>query len=79
MLEGDTDSVGRQSALAGVPALLPLLEAGSAVDELRELIAVPASIEQGLRAFALAHPEDEPLVDRPLMFRKLSWMSSIAW
>lgn len=35
MLERDTYSLGRQSALAEAPALLPLLEEGSTFEEIR--------------------------------------------
>ena len=60
MVEGDAYSVSRQSASAEAPGLLPLLEDGNTVEEIRELIAVPAGIEKRLREFAAAFPEEGP-------------------
>jgi hypothetical protein len=70
MVEGDTCSLGRLSAITEARALLPLLENGSAVEELRQLVAVDSKTEQWLLAFARAHPEEAHFVDRALMFRQ---------
>jgi hypothetical protein len=51
-------------------SLLKLLDTGSTVEEIRDLIAVPAPIEEALRAFARAHPEEAHFIDRALMFRQ---------
>lgn len=61
--------LGRQSPIAEARALLPFLDDGSTVAEIRELIAVPPATERTLRAYARAHPEEQPFIERGLKFR----------
>jgi hypothetical protein len=42
---------------------------GNTLEELQKLIAIPPRIEQSLRAFARAHPEDSPWIEASLNFR----------
>lgn len=66
----DDELLGRQSAVAEARALYRMIGHGSnTADTLRELIAVPPLIEQVLRAFAQAHPEEAHSIDRNLKFR----------
>jgi hypothetical protein len=64
-------SLGRQSAIAEARALYRMAACGTeSVEGICGLIAVPVRIEQALRAFARAHPEEAHFVDRALMFRQ---------
>jgi hypothetical protein len=69
--EEDSFALGCQSARAEARALVPLLRAGSTVEELRELISVAPRVEHALRAFALANPEEAHGIERSLKFRFL--------
>src|SRR6266851_178755 len=69
--EVDSFALGCQSARAEARSLLPLLLAGSTVEAIRELIAVPARTETVLRAFARAHPENAAFIEKSLKFRIL--------
>ena len=66
----DDELFGRQSALAEARALLPLLDHGSGVEEVRRLIGVSPEAERVLRAFAQAHPEERAFIERAIKFRK---------
>ena len=59
------------SARAEARGLLRLLLAGSTVEELRELIAVPPRIERVLQAYTRAYPEEAPSVERNLKFTRV--------
>jgi hypothetical protein len=67
----DACSLGCQSARAEARSLLPLVLAGSTVEAIRELIAVPLQIEHALLAFARAHSEEAHFIERSLNFRFL--------
>ncbi|SRR6266851_7172352 len=67
----DSCALGCQSARAEARSLLPLLLAGSTIEELRELISVAPRVEHALRAFALANPEEAHSIERSLKFRFL--------
>ena len=60
---------GRQSAFDEARALHRMLGDENTVEDLRELIVVPAWTERVLRVYALAFPEDAHWIERTLMFR----------
>jgi len=59
-----------QSARAEARSLLPLLLAGSTVEELCELISVSPKIERVLLAYVQAHAEDAHFIEENLKFRQ---------
>lgn len=61
--------LGGQSAFDEAKALYRMIGDEHAVEELRELIAVPPRIESALRAYAQAYPEESYFVNRTLKFR----------
>jgi hypothetical protein len=65
----DNDLLGCQSASAEARGLYRMLGAGSTIEELRELIAVPPRTERILRFYAQAHPEEAHAVESNLKFR----------
>jgi hypothetical protein len=44
---------------------------GEMVESIRELIEVPADIQQQLRVFVLMHPEERPEIELVLGFRAM--------
>jgi hypothetical protein len=67
----DDELLGKQSAIAEARALYEMAMRGTeSVAGIRGLIVVPAKMEQALRAYAQAHPEEKHLVDSALMFRQ---------
>ena len=66
----DDELLSRHSAILEARCLLKLLETGSTVEGLRQLIVVPARSERAMRAFSQAHEEEAYFMDRAVMFRK---------
>jgi len=44
---------------------------GVTVEDIRELIAIPAETERNLQAYAQENPEERPNIERMLKFREL--------
>ena len=57
------------SAVSEARGLYRMIRAGSMIEELRELIAVPAKTERVLRAYAQRHPEEAHFIETTLKFR----------
>jgi hypothetical protein len=45
-------------------------QSGETVESIRELIEVPAEIENALRRYAREYPEESPGIERAIMFRR---------
>ena len=68
--EKDSFALGRQSVRAEAFGLYRMLgHDGATLEEIRELIVVPARTELLLRPYAKAHPEDAHFIVRCLKFR----------
>ena len=54
----DDELLGRQSPFRGAETLYRMIGEDNTVEQLRELIGLPAWTERVLRAYPRAHPED---------------------
>ena len=72
---GDACSLGRLSAAAEARGLLPLLQGGNTVEQIRDVIAVPEQIEKRLRAFVKAYPGNAHWIESSLKSEK-PWRGS---
>src|SRR5689334_22275085 len=58
------------SAVSEARGLYRMIRAGSTIEELRELIAVPSKTERVLRVYARTHPEEAHFIEAGLKFRQ---------
>ena len=65
----DDEVLGRQSAFDEAKLLYWMIGEETTVEDIRELIAVPARVEAALRAFVRANPGDGEWIEATLKFR----------